>query len=598
MPDQIDEIKAKVDIVDLISEYIRLKQAGTNWKALCPFHNEKTPSFMVSRDRQIWHCFGCGEGGDIFSFIQKIEGLEFPEALRLLAQKAGVKLVSQDPQLTSQKNRLLDVTQMAANFWHKTLLDSKQAQPARDYLKKRAVSDQTITDFKLGYAVDSWDTLINLLKNKGFRDNEIFLAGLSVKKERGENFYDRFRDRLIFPINDVHGNEVGFSGRTLKPDEKEAKYINTPQTLIYNKSLVLYNLDKAKTEIKKQNLAIVVEGQMDVLSSVQAGVNNVIASSGTAFTLDQIRILKRYTTNIAIAFDTDLAGESAAKRGIDVALGQEMNVRIITLPHGKDPDECIKNNPSDWTNAIKQAKSIMDYYFDQTKSRLDLTQVDGKKEAAKILLGIIAKIGNRIEQTHWLQKLSDLIQVPEDILRERLPRPKQVYDSKVAENDTAKAEPLKSKKLMLSERILALVLKFPQFLSQLIDELEVEIMTKEEPNELYKELIVYYTEDIGNSFDNFDYNNFKAKIKSAKLAQLADTLVLLAEKDFFDFDQETIRQELTKMVNFLKRDYYAGQLKELEAKIKKAEEDNLAPKEIEKLSWQFEKIIKRINLLD
>jgi len=595
MPDQIDEIKAKIDIVDLISEYIRVKQAGTNWRALCPFHNEKTPSFMISRDKQIWHCFGCGEGGDIFSFIQKIEGLEFAEALRLLAQKAGVKLVAQDPRMSSQKNRLLDINKLAANFWHKTLLESSQAQKARDYLKKRGVNDQIVSDFKIGYAVDSWDSLIKFLRSKNFSANEIFLAGLSVKKERGEDFYDRFRDRLIFPINDVHGNAVGFTGRTLKADDKQAKYINTPQTLIYNKSLVLYNLDKAKQEIKKQDLAIVVEGQMDAIASVQAGVENVIASSGTAFTLDQTKILKRYTNNIAIAFDTDLAGESAAKRGIDVVLGQEMNVKIITLPYGKDPDECIKNNPDDWVNAVKEAKSIMQYYFDQVKDRLDLSKVENKKEAAKILLGVISKIGNRIEQTHWVQKLSEMIQVPEEILRERLPRSGQ---QKPAVAVAEKSDSVKARNLMLSERILSIALKFPRFLSGLINDLEAAMIPEGDLSRLYKELIVYYTKDIGNSSDSFNYNNFQTKIKPANLAQLADTLVLLAEKDFFDFDQETIKKELSQLVNFLKKDCYAGQLKELEAKIKQAEEKNLSRNEVENLSEQFEKLIKKLNFLD
>src|SRR3989338_6558560 len=423
MAGQVDEIKARIDIVDLVSEYIRLKQAGTNWRALCPFHNEKTPSFMVSRDKQIWHCFGCSEGGDIFSFIQKMEGLEFPEALRLLAQKAGVKLVSQDPKLASQRNRLLDVCQLAARFWHQVLLESAQAESVRTYLKnQRQINQTTIEDFKLGYAADSWDTLIKFLKNKGFSDQEIFLAGLSVKKERANDFYDRFRGRLMFPINDLHGNQIGFSGRTLKAEEKAGKYINTPQTLIYNKSLVVFNLDKAKEFIKKDNLAVAVEGQMDVLAAWQAGTKNVIATSGTALTLDQLQIIKRYTDSLSIAFDADLAGQSAAKRGIDLALGQELNVKVIVLQQGKDPDECIKNNPGDWLAAVKQAKSIMEYYFEQTLSRVNLHQVEGKKEAAKILLPIIAKIGNKIEQAHWLQKLAELLQVSESVLREKIGR--------------------------------------------------------------------------------------------------------------------------------------------------------------------------------
>jgi len=602
MPGQAEEIKARIDIVDLISEYIRLKQAGTNnWKALCPFHNEKTPSFMVSRDKQIWHCFGCSEGGDIFTFVEKMESIEFPEALRLLAQKAGVKLVTQDPQLASQKNRLMDIIQLAVKFWHKTLLESSQAQKARDYLKKRQVSEQIINDFKLGYAVDSWDTLIKFLKSRGFKDQEIFLAGLSVKKERGQDFYDRFRDRLMFPINDAHGNPIGFTGRTLKVDEKAGKYINTPQTLIYNKSLVVFNLDKAKQAIKKEDLAIIVEGQTDVLAAVQAGTENVIASSGTALTLDQIKILKRQTKNIAIAFDTDLAGESAAKRGIDLALQEEMNVKIIVLPGGKDPDECIKKNLDDWFKAIKESRSIMEYYFDQTLSRLDLNKVEDKKEAARVLLSIIAKIGNKVEQTHWLQKLAETLKVPENILRETLSanqnKKSNFSPAEAGDKSESAVKITKDRSLMLAEQILAIGLKYPADIPYLIDNLLPEMITDNSLNNLYKRLIIYYTEDISNNIDDFKYQNFHLKLKQDKLDELADRLVLLAEKDFFDFDSEMIRDELIKAINFLKKDYYKTKQQAIGEKIKAAEAQG-EKSEVESLIEQFNEITSQLNLLD
>lgn len=548
---------------------------------------------MVSRDKQIWHCFGCSEGGDIFTFIQKMENIEFPEALRLLAQKAGVILVAQDPQLASQKNRLLDICQATANFWHKTLLDSPQAQKARDYLKKRQVKEQTISDFKLGYALDSWDALIKFLKSKGFSDQEIFLAGLSVKKERGQDFYDRFRDRLMFPINDLHGNPIGFSGRTLKADEVGGKYINTPQTLIYNKSLVVFNLDKAKNSIKKEDLAIVVEGQMDVLAAWQAGTENVIASSGTALTLDQIKILKRYTKNLAIAFDTDIAGESAAKRGIDLAMSEEMNVKVIVIPEGKDPDECIKNNPDDWFAAIKGAKSIMEYYFDQTLSRLNLNKVEDKKEAARILLPVINKIGNKIEQTHWLQKLAELLKVSEQILRESLSR--QRAKSLAAQPEEVKFT--RDRNLMLIEQILAIALKYPTNIPYLINNLLPEVVADKDLNKLYKKLIIYYTEDIESNIDDFYYKDFHLKLKPDKLDVLADKLVLLAEKDFFDFDLEIIRDELIKAINFLKKNYYSSRLKEIENQIRQAE-INKYEEEIKRLIEQFNETVALLNLLE
>ena len=600
MPSQIDEIKAKIDIVDLVSEYVRLKQMGANWKALCPFHNEKSPSFMVSRDRQIWHCFGCSEGGDIFTFVQKIEGLDFPEALKFLAQKAGVKLERQNPELASQRNRLIDICNLAASFWHKILLDSSQGEKAREYLKKRQVKDETVAEFKLGYAPDSWDTLIKFLQGRGFKDEEIFLAGLSVKKERGQGFYDRFRDRLIFPIRDPHGTTVGFTGRTLKVNEQGGKYINTPQTLIYNKSFILYNLDKAKQEIKKQNLAVVVEGQMDALSSYQAGAINVVAVSGTAFTLDQLNILKRYTSNIAIAFDTDIAGESASKRGIDLALSQEMSVKIITLPKGKDPDECIKNNPADWFKAIKEAQSIMEYYFAQVKGRFDLTKPEGKREAAKILLNIINKIGNKIEQAHWLQQLGDLIKVDETVLRESLSRAKK--DNYPQPNSTKpifiKDKPVNDRNVKLSEKILSILIKFPEHLNYAIDNLALEIIKTEQLQRLYKELIIYYTKHVISSSDNtFEYNHFREQITTSGLEKVADTLMLLAEKDFFDFEGGAIKNELITMISSLKKDYLHEQAKELELMIKKAETENQY-QDMENLLKKSQEILSQIRLLD
>lgn len=549
---------------------------------------------MVSKDKQIWHCFGCGEGGDVFSFVQKMEGLEFIEALRLLGQKAGVKVETQSPEIASQKNRILDIVQLTAKFWHKTLLDFPQAKKARDYLKQRQISDRTIMDFNLGYAVDSWDSLINFLKTRKYTDQEIFLAGLSVKKDRGQGFYDRFRDRLIFPINDFHGNPIGFSARILKADEQSGKYINTPQTLIYNKSLVIFNLDKAKAAIKKHGYVVVVEGQMDVLSAYQAGTENVIATSGTALTLDQLKILKRYTDNLMIAFDTDAAGESAAKRGIDLALTEELNVKIIELPEGKDPDECIRKDRQIWFKAVENAKSIMDYYFDQTLARVDLAQVEGKKKAAKILLPVINKIGNKIEQTHWLQKLAEQLNVSEQVLRESLPRQ---IGQKSASPISQPEQPSRDRNLMLFEQILAISLKYPINITYLVDHLSPEFITDSDLQNIYKNLVIYYTETINGNASNFDYQDFYSTIKSDNLNVLADRLVLLAEKDFFDFDQDAIRDELIKTINFCKKNFYTSRLKKIEGRIKQAEDQN-NKSEVKKLVDQFNEVVSQLNILD
>ncbi len=597
MQNNTEEIKARVDIIDLVQEYIRLKPAGTNnWRGLCPFHNEKTPSFMVSRDKQIFHCFGCGEGGDIFTFVQKMEGVEFPEALRILAEKAGIKLEHQDPKLTSQKNRLMEACKLASLYWHKILLESRQGQKARDYLRQRGVKESTIEDFHIGYAPESWDVMTKFLKSRGFSDQEIFLAGLSVKKERGSDYYDRFRDRVMFPINDMHGSPIGFSGRTLNPNEKMGKYINTPQTLIYNKSLVIFNLDKAKQEIKKQDLAVIVEGQMDAISVFEAGTKNVIASSGTAFTEDQIRILKRYTNNLAMSFDMDAAGENAAKRGIDLALANEMNVKVIVLPSGKDPDECVKRNPQEWFESLNNAKTVMEYYFEKTFGKYDMASAEGKKSAAKIILPVIARMSNKIEQTHWLQKLADNLGVTENILREAMP-------GRQKGNSNRPAQPIKAiirttdRKTLIDQRILGIVFKYPQFISILIDGVSPEVIVEASLNQLYKKLILYYTKDINGSSQNFNYESFRNLLKNDNLDQLADKLVLLTEKDFFDFDQDTIAAELSAAIVNGKRDYYNNYLKDLQEKIKQAEIGK-NQKDLENLLSEFNRIVGLINSLE
>ncbi|MEK7167907.1 MAG: DNA primase, partial [Patescibacteria group bacterium] len=417
MSQEIEEIKAKVDLIDFIGSYIKLTPAGVNYKAPCPFHNEKTPSFMANKAKQIWKCFGCNEGGDIFTFLMKIEGLEFPEALKILAQRAGVTLSRSNPEVSSKKNRLHDLTDLTARYWHKILLESSQAEKVREYLKQRNVSDDAIEDFKIGYAVESWDNLIDFLTKKGFGIEEVFSAGLAVRKEKGSGFYDRFRNRLMFPILDLSGQADGFGGRILFTEEG-AKYINTPQTEIYNKSLILYGLYQAKEAIRRQDSCILVEGYMDVIPLHQAGFKNAVAISGTALTLEQIRILKRYTDNLVIALDMDAAGRMAAERSIDLALSEEMNVKAIRLPHGKDPGECVAKSPEDFRRALTEAQPVMDYFFDETFNKYDSSLPENKKMIAKILLNKIVRLGNLIERDFWLKELAFKLNVSETVLRE------------------------------------------------------------------------------------------------------------------------------------------------------------------------------------
>ena len=566
--DNIEEIKSKLDIVDVISEYLQVKRAGANFRALCPFHSEKTPSFFISPDRQIWHCFGCGEGGDIFGFVMKMEGMEFPEALRVLAQKAGVKLAYRDPALASQKTKLLDICKVAADFYHQVLLDSPVAKLAREYLKKRQLADDTVDLFKLGYAPDAWEILNKFLLQKGFKEDDIFLVGLTIKKEKGVGFYDRFRNRLMFPISDVHGNIIGFGGRWLGADKAEAaKYINSPQTLIYNKSAVLYGIDRAKDEIRKKKRVIIVEGYMDMLASYEAGVQNVVASSGTALTASQVKLIRRYTNNIAFAFDTDIAGEDASKRGIDVALAQDLEVKIITLPFGKDPDELIRKDKKAWSEAIAKAQSIMEYYFASALKKADLNKVEHKKKVASTLLSVIAKLGDSVEQAHYVQKLADILKVKEDLLWDKLKQVKKKVEHK-KEKEPAAPTFARDRDKSLAEQVIGLAFCFPNNLNYIVDHLLPDHLTDVKCQNLYKRLIIYYTEK--HDFDpSLFINNLKKE--DSGLAQYADILFLRTGEGFAESDEELINKEITDNINQLKKSYIMKELKGLEEKIREAE---------------------------
>ncbi len=412
-----DQIKERVDIVEFIREYVpSLKKTGANWKARCPFHSEKTASFMVSQDKGIWHCFGCGKGGDIFGFIKEIEGIEFADALRLLARRAGVKLERQDPQRETKRQRMLDVLKLSALWYHKALLSAKSAQLARDYVKERQISDQACDEWKIGFAPDAWEGVSKYLKSRGFRDDEIASAGISSRNDSGA-FYDRFRNRLMFPISDVHGSIIGFSARKLCDNDIGGKYINTPETMVYHKGSVLYGLSKAKQAIREKNCVIVVEGNIDCISSYQSGVRNVVASSGTALTEFQIRLLKRFTKNIFLAFDPDSAGQEALARGIEIAWHEEMEIKVISLPEGKDPDDLIKQSKLEWDKIVSRPKEFMDWVIESAQKNFDFSQAVGKKEGAKKILSWIARLPDMIEQTHYLQVLSEKIHVDEQTLR-------------------------------------------------------------------------------------------------------------------------------------------------------------------------------------
>jgi DNA primase len=450
-----EEIKSRLDIVDFIQQYVRLEKTGINWRANCPFHQEKTPSFFVSKARQRWHCFGgCGDGGDIFSFLMKIEGLEFPEALAALAKRAGVEIKREDPRIQSERNRMYAICEAAA-VWFAGELQKNIA--AMEYVRGRGLQEKTIADFRVGFAPDGWRNLLEHLIAKGFRADDIEKSGLAIKSDRQVSatnyqlptatYYDRCRSRIIFPISDANGRVTAFGGRVFSDTDVSAqthadktrndaeiglrnsalsqrssaattaaKYINSPQTPIYDKSRTLYAFDKAKQPIREKNSCVLVEGYMDAIMSHQAGITNAVAVSGTALTDHQLRAIRRLTDTIISSFDSDSAGERAAKRSLDLAAAHDFKRLVAVIPsaEGKDPADIVVKNSARWEAIVVGARPVMDYYFETACANHDAASPDGKKAVAADVVPHIAELANEIEKSHWVRRLADTLSVAED----------------------------------------------------------------------------------------------------------------------------------------------------------------------------------------
>lgn len=414
MQSAAQEVKSRINIVDLVGEYVKLTKAGANWKGLCPFHHEKSPSFMVNEEKQIFHCFGCGKGGDAIAFIMEIESFDFREALKLLAEKTGVELSQYNQKDYDNKNKTLEILELATRFYETQLWKGVGKDAILQYLHERGLTDDSIRNFRLGYAPNGWDNIIKFLTERGYSLIDIEKTGLLVKKDNGNGYYDRFRDRIMFPIADIMGKIVGYSARVAPgADESQAKYINTPETAVYHKSKILYGIFNAKSEIKNKNFALIVEGNMDVIAAHQAGLANTIAVSGTALTSDQLDILKRYTDNIKTLFDMDSAGEQALVKSADLCFQKSLNVSIVRLPQGKDASDAVQNDPQILVEAVEKATPAMEYFFTNTLSKYDKTNPRDKKLIVSVLLERGKNLENNIEKQHWIKKIAHELEVEE-----------------------------------------------------------------------------------------------------------------------------------------------------------------------------------------
>ena len=585
----IDEVKSRLDIVEIVGERMTLKKAGRHLKGLCPFHGEKTPSFIVSPDRQSFHCFGCGVGGSAFDFIMLIDHMEFGEALETLAAKVGYTLTKRVADSPEQKikEKLIELNTLASEFFHYMLIKHPLGEKAREYLKNRKISDKSIETFMIGYSPNSWDALYKFLKKKGWDDELIEKAGLGVRGQRG--VYDRFRGRVMFTLKDHRGKVMGFAGRVLDPTVKEAKYINSPETPIYNKSKMLFALDVTKDAIQKANEAIVMEGEIDAIMSFQAGVSNVVAIKGSAVTEEHVKLLKRYTDRLTFSLDSDLAGDAAARRGIDVADKAGFDMKVIILPNGKDPDEAVRENPVSFKKAIKEAVPIYEYFITSAVRRWNVKEAYGKKKASDELLPMLMRINNSIVQGHYVREVAKVLDISEETVTDGMKKVKvPLHEEMIKEQIAEKIEKTVEERMELYVLSLLLQGKVRSQFDTLVEHIKYEdilTLSIRRVLETLGELVSKLGED-----NEVELKEFATSLPH----ELTPTLdeAYLYDLSSMEGDEVAWNKEWGKAVRDLRKMIIKRKMKDITEEMKKAEEVDGEQKE-----QKIEELQKKMTLL-
>ena len=537
----IDEVKQKTDIASIVSQYITLKKAGRNLVGLCPFHGERNPSFFVYPEQQSWHCFGCNTGGDVFSFLMKKENLDFGEALRLLAQRAGVTIPSRPgrDEEKEEKERLFKINEAAAQYFQNLLLNSPGAAKARNYVQSRGFTEKTASEFQMGYSLNEWDDLKKHLQERGYTEDELVQVGLIVKSESGRT-YDRFRDKLMFPILDIKGHVIGFGARVL--DDSLPKYVNSPQTPAFDKSHNLYGINLAAAAIRQQDMAVIVEGYVDVITAHQNGFNNVVASMGTSVTEAQVSSLKRLSRNLVLALDADAAGEEAMLRVVSYENILESEIRVAILPQGKDPDDVIKEDADAWRKLLSEATPIVDFTINMLTGKLNLDTARDKSLAVKELLPVIAEIQDKVRQAHYIQKLARLVNVGERTIEAELSRLKPSINRQrkpiaLSKQETYDYESPLIRSSRLEEYCMALLLQHPE-LKEVNKYPTAEYFTNSENREIL--LALQHSNDLSTLKENIDTaihehldSLVKWELPPNNIEQKYDDCILRLEREFW-----------------------------------------------------------------
>ena len=578
----IEDILSRIDIVEVISGYIPLKKSGRNFKACCPFHHEKTPSFMVSPDRQIYHCFGCSESGNAFKFLMRYERLEFPEAVETLAKKAGVILPErqkEDTQVTSLYTQLYKINELAANFYQQNL-NSGEAIQAKDYLLKRGVTEAAIKLFKLGFAPDKWDGLINHLRAKNIHLSLLEKAGLVLPRENG-GFYDRFRNRIVFPIFDIKTRVLGFGARALAGDDKAgAKYINSPETLIYTKGRNLYGLNFAKEAIRTKDCVAIVEGYLDFIIPYQAGFQNLVASQGTALTIEQISLLKRHTHNCIMIFDADNAGQAATLRMLDAFVEEGMNVKVASLPIALDPDLYVREHGIKGLEDLAQgAEGLFDYKLKNAKSRFNLKQIEGKAKISQEMLPTINKFKNAVLKSEYIKRLAEELFVREEALLEELNKIKEAVPY-------ASASSAIGKKVLNMNPTEKLLIKLMLEETELIQQVRERLEPADFQDERISKLVSVMFELTGQGKD-------VAPSKLINYLDDGDSLQFICESAFnLDVPAQNKEDVINDCIKVIKRKKSRFLRQRLQEEIKRAE-DSGDEERLSELRIEFCDLIKR-----
>ena len=570
MNSPVQQIKERLGIEEIVSSYIKLEKAGANFKAKCPFHNEKTPSFFVSPDRASYYCFGCGAKGDIFSFIEEFEGLDFKGALKILAERAGVPLVQYNKEKEGEKEKLYRAMEESAKFFEKNLANN---QKVLEYLKNRGLEDKTIKDFRIGFVKNDWRELYSYLQQKGFSDKEIELAGLAKKTEKG--MYDRFRGRIMFPISDSSGRIIAFSGRIFEPclpagrdDGKSAKYLNSPDTPIFSKSAVLYGLDKAKESIRKNDFSILVEGQMDLVLSHQAGFRNTVATSGTALSdstvskenvVSNLGLLRRLSGNIVLAFDADRAGFNASSRAGKIALSFGMDVKVVSMPEGIDPADLISKSGTDaWRTAIRNSKHIIEFLLDKvlTSHKNDMRKAG--REIREKVLPYVDAVESSIEKSHFIKLINNKSGITENALLEDLKKVQSELKSETEETKIATENvEKKMRKDPIERRLLGIAFWQEGLKNKTIDP-ELIFQKLEKVKEIYKNI----KEDLIYEAEEFYLNN-------ENLQKDVNEMLLNIEEEYLN---EELNQKMVELKDFKDRKEEVEILKKIDEILKRKEE--------------------------